>query len=113
MDFVIIKDFLLSYSLPTIIIALTVSVANMILSVFLKDKFPKELKGYFPFFVSILAYIIYDAISLGQFIVREEALYAGVISGSFSALICSASNKLARGESIGFSPTTFLIEGLL
>ncbi|MBE5753729.1 MAG: hypothetical protein E7340_00130 [Clostridiales bacterium] len=113
MDFVIIKDFLLSYSLPTVIIALSVSAANMILSAFLQDKFTKELKGYFPFFVSILVYLVYDAVTLGEIIVREEALYAGVISGSFSALICSAANKLARGQSIGFTPTTFLIEGLL
>ena len=112
MDFIILKDFLVSYSLPTVLIATSVATVCVILGAIFKDKMSRALKGYLPFILSIVSYVIYDMISIEKVIFREDAFYAGILCGSLSALISSTANKIGRGE-LDSGSTVFLIKGLL
>ena len=113
MDSELLKNFLISYSLPTIIIALVVAIVNLLIRVIFKKKLPLALKNYLPFILSIIIYFAFDMISKGKFIFDLDALYAGILSGSLSTVIYSAIDKISKGKFIGLSATTLLIESLL
>lgn len=113
MDFVFLKDFLTSYSLPTTVIAVAVATVNIILSFFLKDKYPPDIKTFAPFILSIVAYCVYDAISMGVFMLREQAFYAGILSGSLSIAISSTVNKISTTKSLGINTSIFIIQSLI
>ena len=49
MNLELFKDFLLSYSLPTIIIAIVVALINILIRAIFKDKLSLVLKNYLPF----------------------------------------------------------------
>ncbi len=109
----ITQDILASYSLPTIIIAIIVLVVSLTLSKFF-NKLPKLAKVYFPFFLATLLYFAYDMIFVIEaFTFRTETLYAGVVSGSLSAIICSWIKRIKQGNVTSASSTLVLIEGIL
>ena len=109
----LLQDILTSYSLPTVIIALIVCVANLTLNKFFNN-LPKTIKVYIPFLVAIVLYYLYDMIFvLHDFIFRSETLYAGIFSGSLSAILNSATTKLLQNKSIDTNTTILLIEEIL
>lgn len=112
MDFILLKDFFISYSLPTVIIALCVTVAVLVLEKIFKDKIPFKVMNYIPFILSVIIYVIYGLIiSSGK--ITSDYFYAGILSGSLSTVMRSAINRISQGKSIGLSATVLLIESLL
>lgn len=113
MDYLILQDILTTYSFPTLIVAVIVCAVTLTINKFF-DKLPKLLKVYIPFLLAIIFYTIYEMIFvLHAFDFRIESLYAGLLSGSLSAIISSAINRLNKGKSIGTSATVLLIESIL
>ncbi len=113
MDYLFIQDFLTTYSLPTLIVAIIVCTVSLTLNKFF-DKLPKLLRAYFPFLLALLLYVVYDMIFVLKFFsFRTESLYAGLVSGSLSAIISSAIKKIAKGKHIDTSTTVMLIESIL
>ena len=113
MDYLLLQDFLVSYSLPTLIVAVIVSTVSLTLNKFFNGM-PKFLKAYLPFLLAILLYFIYDILFIeGVFCLKKEVFYCGILSGSLSVIISSAINKILQGKPIGVSATVLLIEGIL
>lgn len=113
MDYLLLQDFLVTYSLPTLIVAVIVSAVSLTLNKFFVNA-PKLLKAYFPFLLAVLLYFLYDMIFVERAILlNKHAFYGGILSGSLSAIISSALRKISSGKSIGVSATVLLIEGIL
>lgn len=115
MDFFILKNFLSSYSLPSIIIAIITSIAFAVLFNFFKVKLPSAIKAQLPFISSVVLYFAYDMIFVSRaFVFKDGAFVAGIFSGSLSVIITSIIKKICRGEIPDLnSATAILIEGLL
>ena len=113
MDVYLIKDFLLSYSLPTVIIAGVVALVNLVMHLIFKEKLPVFIKNYLPFVLSVVSYIAFEMIKLKQFILSADAIYAGVLCGSLSTVIVSALKRISKGQGVGLSASVLLIENLL
>ena len=114
MDFILLKNFLAHYSLPTVIIAVLVSIITVVIKKIFKEKISKTVISYAPFLLAIVLYIVYDtAFVLKAFTLRSESFYAGLLCGSLSAVIVSAIKKISQGKPIGVSATILLIESLL
>ena len=113
MDYLLLQDFLVTYSLPTLIVAVIVSAVSLTLNKFF-NRSPKLLKAYLPFLLAVLLYFIYDILFVeGDFSFKKEVFYGGILSGSLSAIISSAIKKISNGKPIGVSATVLLIEGIL
>ncbi|MBE5737684.1 MAG: hypothetical protein E7348_04715 [Clostridiales bacterium] len=109
----LLQDILTSYSLPTIIIAIIVCSASLTLNKFF-NRLPKTIKVYIPFLMAIVLYFLYDMIFvINDFTFRSETLYAGIFSGSISAIINSTITKLLQGKPINTNTTILLIEDIL
>ncbi len=113
--YVFIKEFLSSYSLPTILIAVFSSVAFILLFNVFKLKAPASVKAQLPFLFAIALYFIYDMAFVSKTLVfKDYAFILGVFSGSLSVITSTVIKKFMRGEQISISTkTTILIEGLL
>lgn len=113
MDYLLLQDFLLNYSLPTLIVAVIVSAVSLTLNKFFSNA-PKLLRAYLPFLLAILLYYFYHVIFIeGSFTLKKEIFYGGILSGSLSAIISSCLKKISHGKPIGVSATVLLIEGIL
>ena len=89
MDYLLLQDFLVTYSLPTLIVAVIVSAVSLTLNKFFVNA-PKLLKAYFPFLLAVLLYFLYDMIFVERAILlNKHAFYGGILSGSLSAIISS------------------------
>ena len=109
----LLQDILTSYSLPTIVIAAIVCTASLTLNKFFNN-LPKTIKVYIPFLMAIVLYFLYDMIFvIYDFAFRSESLYAGIFSGSLSAVISSSITKLLQGKPINTNATIVLIENIL
>lgn len=114
MDYILLKDFLAHYSLPTLVIASVCTVFSLICDRFLKNKLPKLIRSYAPFILAILLYFAFDMIFVFKaFVFSENSLYAGILSGSLSFVIFKAIKKIASGKNLTLTATALLIEGLL
>ncbi len=114
MELNLLKEFLLSYSLPTVIIALIVGVVGFLTERFIKVKIPQFILTYAPFIISVIIYFSYDMIFLIKaFYLRNEVIYAGLLSGSLSVIIKEVIKKLISGRPVNLSATALLIEGLI
>ena len=114
MDYILLKDFLARYSLPTLIIAFVCAIASIIIDLCFKQRLPRLVKSYIPFLTAIVLYFAYDMIFvLKAFSFSDASFYAGILSGSLSVLIKKTALKIAQGKNIGISATALLIEGLL
>lgn len=113
MNCLFLQDFLVSYSLPTLIVAVIVLAVSLTLNrVF--DKLPALIKTYLPFLFAVIIYFLYDCLFvLKDFSFRRETLYAGLLSGSLSAVISSSIRKIKAGKPLGASATVLLIENIL
>ncbi len=114
MDYVLLKDFFANYSLPVLIIALSVGLIKFIFDKFFSDKIFKPLWSYLPFALCTVIYIAYDMLFvLKAFAFNAHSLYAGVLSGSLSVVFSSALKKIDAGKPLNVSQTVLLIEGML
>lgn len=114
MDFMLLKDFLTYYSLPTITVAIIVSLLTFAVDKLFKNKLPDLLRSFTPFILAIAFYFGYDILLVHQaFILKTDALYAGILSGSLSIIICKSVKKIMSGKPLTFSATILLIEGIL
>ena len=114
MELNLLKEFLLSYSLPTIIIAVAVGFVGFLTEKFINVKIPQFILTYAPFIVAVLLYFAYDMLFLVKaFYLRSESLYAGILSGSLSVIIKETVKKIVSGKPVNLSATTLLIEGLI
>ena len=113
MNDLFLQDFLVSYSLPTLIVATIVCTVSLTLNKFF-EKMPKLLKVYLPFILAIVLYFCYDIIFvLKTFNIRQETFYAGLLSASLSAIISSSLRKIFQGKTVNINKTVLLIEGIL
>ena len=108
-----LQDFLVSYSLPTLIIASIVCAISLTLNKFF-DKMPKLLKLYLPFLLAITLHCAYDMIFvLKAFTFTNESLYAGILSASLSVILSSSLKKIFQGKPFNTNKPILLIEGIL
>ncbi len=114
MEYVYLTDFFATYSLPTLIIALAVSVITFVINKFLANKLSKAVRSYLPFIISILLYIGYDMIFVSKaFSINVNSLYMGVLCGSMSLIIGGALARIKKGKPLSVSQTVLLIESIL
>ena len=114
MDFVLIKDFFKSFSLPTLIIAVFVSAISILCDKFVGNKINSTIKHYGAFALSVILYFLYDVVFvLHSFSYRSESLYAGILAGSLSTIISCAITRIIQGKTIRVSATALLIERLI
>ena len=113
MDYLFLQDFLISFSIPTVIVAIIVCTVSLTLNKFF-DKLPKLLRVYIPFLMAIVLYYAYDIIFvIKDFSFRIESLYAGLLSASLSAILSTMIKKIISGKGFVPSATILLIEGIL
>lgn len=113
MNDLFLQDFLVSYSLPTLVVSVIVCTISLTLNKFF-DKMPKLLKAYLPFLLAIFLYFCYDIIFvLKTFTFRQETLYAGLLSASLSTIFTSLLKKILQGKVVNVNKTLLLIEGIL
>ena len=114
MDFILLKDFLTYYSLPTLCVSVAVSLLTFLVDKKFKNKLPDHLRSFLPFILAVIFYFAYDIIFVcNEFMIKTDALYAGILSGSLSIIICKSVKKIASGKPLTFSATVLLIEGIL
>ena len=114
MDYVYLKEFLADYSLPTLVIALVVTLISLVSDKLFRDKIPTVLKTYLPFALSIIFNFIYDNVMVyGDLTVRSDTFYAGLLSGSLSALAVGLICKVKRGEPVSVSAPAVIIESII
>ncbi len=114
MEYVYLTDFFATYSLPTLIIALTVSIITFIVNKFLASKLSLTIRSYLPFILSIALYVSYDIIFVsGAFSINLNSLYAGMLCGSMSLIIGGALARIKKGKPLSVSQTVLLIESIL
>ena len=113
MDDLFLQDFLVSYSLPTLIVSVIVCTVSLTLNKFF-DKMPKLLKVYLPFLMAIILYFLYDMIFvIKTFSFRQETFYAGILSASLSVILSSSLSRIFQGKPFSVNKTILLIEGIL
>ena len=110
---ILFNGFFDSCNLPTVVIAVAVTLAVFILNLIFKDKIPKSIKTFLPLLLSVISYAVFDMISLGALVIREDALYAGFVSACISTVLTAAIVKIKRGEKLPISASVLLIESLL
>ena len=107
------KNFLATYSLPTVAIAIILGVLNFFCDKFFYDKINSTARNYLTFLFAIIFYFIYETIFITKsFSLSIETVYAGILSGSLSTVFSCALNKITSGNSVS-SAVKLLIEGIL
>ena len=113
MDYQFIDLFFTSYSLPTLIIALSVAIISIIADLIFKGKLPFFITNYVPFILSLVLYFIYDtAFVFNAFILSEDTFISGILSGSLSLIFTRTYYSIIRGKTLK-SPTVTVIEELI
>ncbi len=114
MEYVYLTDFFANYSLPTLIIAVVVSIITFLLNRFLSSKLSIGTRSYLPFIISIAFYLAYDMIFVCKaFEINVNSLYAGMLCGSMSLIIGGALSRIKKGKPLSVSQTVLLIENIL
>ncbi len=114
MEYVYLTDFFATYSLPTLIIAVVVSIITFLINRFLSAKLSVSTRSYLPFIISIAMYIAYDMIFVCKaFEINTNSLYAGMLCGSMSLIIGGALARIKKGKPLSVSQTVLLIESIL
>ena len=113
MDYQFIEALFTLYNLPTLIIALIVSIISIIVSKIFKGKLPFFVTDYAPFILSLLSYFIFDTVFVkGAFTLSEDTFLSGILSGSLSIILVKAVESVKSGKAIK-SPAVTVIEHLL
>ena len=114
MNFIDTLIFLQSYSLPTVVIALTVAVIFYVLNVIFKDKIPDFVNTFLPPICCLLFYFLFDVLFISRgFIFKVETLSAGIICASLCFLLSALIDKIHAVVTKGsFSDVDFSPEKL-
>lgn len=111
---VLYKNFLTTYSLPTVFIALAVGIFSFLCKKTKLDKISPTVKNYFCFFLTIIVYFAYDMIFVSKaFVFNEDAFYAGIVSGSLSKIISATLKRITDGKQSSLNALKLLIEELI
>ncbi len=111
---VLFKNFLATYSLPTVFIALAVGIFSFLCRKTAFDKINPTVKNYFCFFLTIILYFAYDMIFVSKaFIFKDDALYAGILSGSLAKIISATLKRISDGKPSSLTAVKLLIEELI
>ncbi len=114
MDYIYLREFLENYSLPTLIIAVTVAVLSLLYDKFLSSKLPNVIRNFIPFALSIVMYFAYDMIFVVKnFTFSAGTFSAGMLSGSLSVILTSSVYKLKSGKPLSTNATYIVIESLI
>ncbi len=114
MEYVYLKDFFSTYSLPTLIIAVIVSAITFVLHRFLSNKLSVSARSYIPFIIAIGLYLAYDMIFVCKaFKINVNSIYMGVLCASMSLVIGGALARIKDGKPLSVSQTVLLIEAIL
>lgn len=109
-----LNEFFADYSLPTLIVSVTVAIFIIVADKFLTDKIPQIIINIAPFIIAIILYFAYDIIFVCKcFLLRVEALYSGILCASFAHVIRSVLSRISKGKPIGLSTTILMIESIL
>ena len=114
MNFIDVLIFLQSYSLPTVLIALTVSVIFFVLDKVLKDKIPKAISTFIPPLSCVILYLVYDLIFVTKgFSFNAESLSASVICASVCLVLSAIFSSFTKNGNLTFatnlSPETLAV----
>ena len=113
MDYLLLKDFLTTYSLPTVVIAIFVGTLGFIIEKFIIKK-PSGAISLGVFSLSFILYVCYDILfKYGAFVLTTETFSAGILSGSLSAVIKNAVKRICQGKPLSVTTTVLLIETLI
>ncbi len=114
MNYYLLENFLSSYSLPTLLIAMGVAITCFLLERIFQKKLSIAIKTQLPFMLAIVLYFIYDMIFIAkEFVFNDTAFLAGVVCGSLAVIFRALINKLKRGDASVSSALSLLIEGVL
>ena len=106
--------FLKDYSLSTVIIALVISVVDILCNHYLKGKVPMVILSLIPFVVSVIFAITVDMLFYAKaFVLRTDAIYSGVLSGALAVIIRTVIFRLKTGKNISGNPLELVIDGIL
>ena len=110
-------DFLSVYSLPSILIAVTISILTFVLDKYFFNKISVSLRIYAPFLLGITFYFLYYLIFVGtDMIFSSSTISMGFTSGALSAVFYALFRKIFSkklGSSLDLSPIGLLIEGII
>ncbi len=113
MNYLDVKDFFSCYSLPTVIIAILVSLSCFLLKYFLKEKMPLRLNTYLPSIMAIFLQFLYDCLFVTKGVsFTLDTFYAGILSSSLSTIFTLVICKIIKGEKLT-EPLLLLIYGLI
>jgi hypothetical protein len=113
MDYLLLKDFLTTYSLPTLIVAIIVGIIGFIAEKFIVKK-PSSAVSLGVFVLALILYVGYDmAFNYRAFVLTAQSLSAGLLSGSLSAVVKNTAKKISQGKPIPLSTTVLLIETII
>ena len=101
------------YSVSSLVISLIVAIIVISLDLTVKGIKP-FLRAVLPFLVATLFAVAYDMIwCLGDFSLRADALYSGLLCGSLASVMRAIVAKIKSGEAFMLTPTEFLVDGIL
>lgn len=106
-------EILSRYGISSIIIALIATVGWLIFDKIKAEKL-KRIKNYVALIISVILQVTFDVIFVKKaFVISEETLTTGVLTGSFATALCVFINKSRNKKNVIFNPTRLAIEGLL
>lgn len=106
--------FLKTYSVPTLIISLAISLITLIVQKFLYEKLPLTLIDYLPFLLGIIFNGIYLLIVRNVcYELLAEIISAGIICGSLSTVFTAFVKRILSGKKEPFSAVSLSIEETL
>ena len=110
-------DFFSQYSLPSLLIALTVAIIYFIVDKFLFSKITFKFKVLVPFFLGIIFYLLYDVIFVGTKPVFNSGTFSmGFVAGSLSSVMFAVIRRLFSKnglKNISLSPIALLVESII
>ncbi len=115
MEFQFYSEFFSSFSLPTLLIALIVSIVCALTDKLLKDKISYAVKNQIPFILSVVLYFIYHLIFISRAISFDNQIFlSGIVCGTVSTVMTNLFARIKRGDvNTSASATVLLIEGLI
>lgn len=106
-------NFLTTYSLPTVIIAVIIGILSFVSDKFFSNKIKTTTRNYLTFFLAIILYFIYEIIFVTKcFALNENILYLGILSGSLATAFSCALNKILSAQSVS-NALSLIIEGVI
>ena len=106
-------EVLSKYGISSIIIAVIATIGYLIIDKIKSNKL-KRIKNYVALIISVVLQVAFDVIFVKKtFVISEETLTTGVLTGSFATALCVFINKTKNKKSVIFNPSRLAIEGLL